>query len=348
VAGERVCVIGALSWVNERGDLLLVAEAITPVGEGAIAAQISEARARLRAEGLLDRPRRPLPRLPRAIGVLCGTEAAVRADIESVVAARFPGYPMVFTETNVSAPGAAQAMVETLKAMWSSGEVDVVIMARGGGDAAQMLPFSDEELCRAICESPVPIVSAIGHEGDRPLCDEVADLRCGTPSLAAAAVVPDQAALAAELAGLRHASRSAALTTLDRASGRLAAIEPWRALASGVSVASGRLGRAAHRLPLLHPARQLPSASQRLTAVEHRAPVRMRLQSQHTRLAAGRRHLEALDPTRVLTRGYAIVRTPDGQVLRRAGDTRTGSELDVQLARGRLTARVEEVDDGRP
>jgi exodeoxyribonuclease VII large subunit len=99
---------------------------------------------------------------------------------------------------------------------------------------------------------------------------------------------------------------------------------------------------------LLHPARQLPSASQRLTAVEHRAPVRMRLQSQHTRLAAGRRHLEALDPTRVLTRGYAIVRTPDGQVLRRAGDTRTGSELDVQLARGRLTARVEEVDDGRP
>jgi exodeoxyribonuclease VII large subunit len=348
VAGERVCVVGALSWTNERGALVLIAEEVSPVGEGAIAAQINEARARLREEGLLDRPRRPLPRLPRAIGVLCGTEAAVRADIESVVAVRFPGYPVVFSETNVSAPGAAQAITESLRALWTVADVEVIIMARGGGDAVQLLPFSDEELCRAICDSPVPIVSAIGHEGDRPLCDEVADLRCGIPSLAAAAVVPDQAALTAQLTGLRQAVLIGTRAAIERSAGRLETIEPWRALASGMTVATERLGRVAHRMPLLHPTRQLPSAGQRLAALDHRAPMRMRLQSERSRLVAGHRHLEALDPTRVLARGYAIVRTADGQVLRRAADTVAGRELDVRLARGRLGVRVEEVDDDRP
>src|SRR5204863_4358260 len=110
VAGERVSVTGALNWSVDRGQLSLVADEVVPVGAGAIAAMIADARRRLAADGVLDRPRRPLPRLPETIGVICGTDAAVRADIESVVAARFPGYPVDFVEVGVSGPGAVDAM----------------------------------------------------------------------------------------------------------------------------------------------------------------------------------------------------------------------------------------------
>ncbi len=202
VAGERVIVVGTLVWGNERGQLLLEAEEVTPVGEGAVAAMIAETRSRLEADGLLHQPGRPLPRLPRVIGVLCGADAAVRKDIESVVAARFPGYPLAVEETTVTGPGAAQAIVEALWRLCRRPQVDVVVLARGGGDSTALLPWSDEDLCRAVAACPVPVVSAIGHEADRPLCDEVADLRCGTPSIAAHVVVPDQRQLDDELAGL--------------------------------------------------------------------------------------------------------------------------------------------------
>jgi len=211
VAGERVCVVGSLGWQNERGQLQLVADEVTPVGAGAVAEMVAQARRRLQADGLLDRPRRAIPRLPRMIGLLCGSEAAVRKDVESVIAVRFPGYPMLVAETQVSGPGAAVSIMAALAALAAEPQVEVVILARGGGDATQLLAWSDEELCRAVCACPIPVVSAIGHEGDRPLCDDVADLRCGTPSLAAAAVVPDRAALLAELAGWRDQARTAVL-----------------------------------------------------------------------------------------------------------------------------------------
>ena len=196
VQGERVSVVGGLQWANDRGQLHLVAEEVAPVGAGAIAALIATTRQQLAAEGLLDRPRRPLPRLPAAIGVVCGADAAVRKDIESVAAARFPGYPLRFQETTVSGPGAALTIVEALAALVRRPGVEVVILARGGGDGPSLLPWSTEEVCRAVAACPVPVVSAIGHEADRPLCDEVADLRCGTPSLAATATIPDRDATA--------------------------------------------------------------------------------------------------------------------------------------------------------
>ncbi|MDP9072946.1 MAG: exodeoxyribonuclease VII large subunit, partial [Actinomycetota bacterium] len=177
VDGERVCVVGAMARFNERGDVQLVAEEVTPVGDGAVAAMIAEARRRLEADGLLDRPRRAIPRLPEVIGVVCGSEAAIRKDIESVVAARFPGYPMRVVETVVSGPGAAISIMDALDDLVAMAGVEVIVRARGGGDATQLLPFSDEDLCRALCRCPVPVVSAIGHDGDHPLCDEVADLR---------------------------------------------------------------------------------------------------------------------------------------------------------------------------
>jgi len=363
VAGERVCVVGALSWHNERGQLQLVADEVTPVGDGAVAAMVAEARRRLQADGLLDRPRRAVPRLPRTIGVLCGSEAAVRKDIESVVAVRFPGYPLRVAETLVSGPGAALSIMAALDQLAADPDVEVVILARGGGDATQLLPWSDEELCRAVCAFPVPVVSAIGHEGDRPLCDEVADLRCGTPSMAAAAVVPDRAALLAELAAWRARAGAAALVPLERAGRRLGAVDSRAAVSGAAGSAAGRLTHAAGRLRILQPHRQLAEARRRVAGVDCAAPARRRLdqagvrlgavdwqavagrrlEQATARLAADRRHLEALSPARVLERGYAVVRAADGTVVRRADRVSRGEALDIRLAAGRVAARVEEV-----
>ncbi len=365
VAGERVCVVGALMWINERGQLQLVAEEVMPVGDGAVAAMIADARRRLAADGLLDRPRRPLPRLPGAIGVVCGSEAAVRQDIESVVAVRFPGYPMQVVETQVSGPGAAISIIDALAALAAHPAVDVIILARGGGDATQLLPFSDEELCRAICRCPVPVVSAIGHDGDRPLCDDVADHRFGTPSLAAAATVPDRAALLAELAALQAVGALALQQRVESAQRRLAAIDTRQAARAGAAGAAARLEGIAGRLQLLHPRRQLLEAGRRLDAIDRRGPAaravavgaaglaaiewRRRVDDSMARaaarLSADGRHLHALSPTRVLERGYAVVRDPYGRVIRRAGQVAAGQQVAVQLSAGRLATRVEEVID---
>jgi len=340
---------------------------VTPVGDGAVAAMVAEARRRLDADGLLDRPRRPIPRLPSAIGVICGSEAAVRKDIESVVAARFPGYPVQVFVTPVSGPGAALSIIAALEEVAEAPAVEVVILARGGGDATQLLPWSDEELCRAICACPVPVVSAIGHEDDRPLCDEVADLRCGTPSLAATAVVPDRAALVAELAAWREQSRRAAARHVDAAGLRLAGIDTARAASAGLGLASGRLIRVADQLTLLEPRRRLPEAARRLAAVDRsgpamrglerasahlqgvdwRGPPARRVEQARSRLSGDRRHLDAVSPKGVLARGYAVIRTPGGQIVLDAAGLRQGDPIDVQLASGRLTARVEEVVDER-
>jgi exodeoxyribonuclease VII large subunit len=301
VAGERVLVTAAPVWLNDRGQLQLVAEEVSPVGAGAIAALLAEVRGRLVADGLCDRPRRPLPRLPRVIGVICGSEAAVRADIDSVVAARFPGYPVLYAETNVSGPGAADALARAVQALDQRTDVEVMVLARGGGDAAQLLPFSDEALCRAIARCRTPVVSAVGHEGDRPLCDDVADARFGTPSLAAAAVVPSLAELQAELARLR----------------------PRAALAAALAHAATRHERVGSRLALVHPQRRLAHARDRLEAAW--------------------RHVVALAPTRVLERGYALVRDDRGNVVRDPGQVPVGARIEIQLAGGRVTARIEGV-----
>jgi exodeoxyribonuclease VII large subunit len=321
VAGERVQVTGSLEWVHAWGALQLVADEVVPVGEGAVAAMIAEARSRLAAEGLLDRPRRPLPLLPRVIGVVCGNDAAVRHDIESVVAARFPGYPTIFREVSVSGPGAVDAVCAAIDDLGQRDGVDVIVLARGGGDTTQLLPFSDEELCRAVVASRVPVVSAIGHERDRPLCDDVADLRCGTPSLAASAVVPDRDALVDRVDGALARAAVAIGRRAELAARRLTAVDRDRAVLAGLERARARLDRANDRLPLVGPARALPSA--------------------RARLDAHRRQLDALSPQRVLERGYAVVRLrDDGAVVRDTSSVKAGMLVDVQVATGSFAAEV--------
>jgi len=347
VNGERVLVVGTLVWLNDRGQLQLEAEEVTPVGEGAVAALIAETRARLAADGLLQRPRRAVPRLPRVIGVVCGADAAVRKDIESVVAARYPGYPVWFEETTVSGPGSAVSIVEALLRVSARADVDVVVLARGGGDATALLPWSDEELCRVVAACPVPVVSAIGHESDRPLCDEVADLRCGTPSLAAHAVVPDRAVLYSAVDALVEQAMKALVARHDRGLGRLQRCEVSGALASAVLLAQSHLGHARQLLAWSHPTAVARAAHLRLEACDWRRPFASRVLSDQRRLRAVQSHAQSLSPQRVLDRGFAVVHRASGSVLREAGDVEPGELISVTVAHGRLTATVDAVEAGR-
>jgi exodeoxyribonuclease VII large subunit len=347
VDGERVLVIGALVWGNDRGQLVLEADEVVPIGEGAVAAMIVETRARLAVEGLLDRPRRHVPRLPRVIGVLCGSEAAVRKDIESVVAARFPGYPLYVEETTVSGPGAALSIVDALRRLSSRPDVDVVVLARGGGDATALLPWSDEELCRAVAACRVPVVSAIGHESDRPLCDEVADLRFGTPSIAAHAVVPDRLQLEGELAGLIDAAARLVDRRREIGGERLARVGVGNALAAGLQRASGRLQHAADRLEWAHPGPSLQSGRARLDRCDWRRPMSAQLQSSRGRAEALGRHARSLSPQHVIERGFAVVRRLDGTVVRGPEQVGPGERVELTVARGVIAARVEDDDGAR-
>lgn len=345
VSGERVCVTGSLQWSADRGQAQFVAEEVVPVGEGAIAALISETRRVLESEGLVGRARRRIPLLPRLIGIVCGSDAAVRKDIESVVAARFPGYPLRFEETTVSGPGASVCIVDALRKVSASSDVDVVIVARGGGDAPSLLPWSTEEVCRAIASCRVPVVSAIGHEGDRPLCDEVADLRCGTPSLAATAVVPDRSELVATLDACLVSATSGLAGIAGTAERRVAAADPRDALSTGLERASSRLAHAGRRFEDCRPSRRLDACRSRLAAAEYRRPLGEIVGRAVGRLAADLRHLDALSPQRTLERGYSITTVHGGRVLRNSSDVAPGDLISVTLAAGRLSARVTEVEE---
>lgn len=343
VHGERVLVTGRLEWQADRGSVLLLAEEVVPLGEGAVAAMVEAARQALAADGLLDRARRPLPGLPRLVGVVCGSEAAVRHDIEAVVAERFPGLPLRFRECTVTGGGAAGAIEAALADLLDDPAVDVVILARGGGDATQLLPWSDEQLCRAVAAAAVPVVAAIGHEGDRPLVDEVADVRCGTPSMAAALVVPRRTELEARLdAALAAADRQLG-RRVDLAGARLERSEPVRALGGAVARASSRLDRVGALVGAAHPAGSLQRARGRLARCDWHSPAAGATRRADLRLTAVGDRLGDLGPAQVLRRGYAVVRDEAGAVVRDPAVLVGGQRLEVEVAGGRFTAAVGEV-----
>lgn len=341
VNGERVMVVGQLTWGNERGQLQLEAEEVSPVGAGAVAALIAEVRGRLAAEGILERQRRVVPALPDVIGVVCGTDAAVRRDIESVVAARFPGYPVHFEETTVSGPGAAISITSALQRVVRVPGVAVVVLARGGGDAASLLPWSDEELCRAVAACPVPVVSAIGHEADRPLCDEVADMRCGTPSIAANQIVPDRRALC----GLLDAYASQVAATFgaryERTRERLARADVEPALVAGLQRARRGLKHSSELLVRAHPAPLARTGRRRLDACDWQRPAAATLRAASNHLGSLHAQAQALSPQHVVERGFAIARRADGSVVRSPADVGTGERLELVVAGGTIAVRVE-------
>jgi exodeoxyribonuclease VII large subunit len=268
--GERVHVFGRPELFEARGDFRMRALSIERFGLGDHLAALERLKKKLAAEGVFER-KRALPFMPRRIGLVTGNDAAAKRDVLTTMTSRFPAARIVVAETYVQGPLAANAMVDALGQICAAGEVDVIVLARGGGSFEDLLPFSDERLVRAVAACPVPVVSAGGHEQDTPLCDLAADARASTPTAAARLVVPDAAALTERLGRsraalargahgvlerrrqrithahqrLRHAPTLAVerkRARLEHAAGRLRALSPRATLERGYAIVRGEQG----------------------------------------------------------------------------------------------------------
>lgn len=254
--GERVHVYGRPELYEAKGDLRLRALSIERFGIGEHLAALERLKQALAAEGLFAAGRkRPLPRLPRKIGLVTGNDAAAKRDVLTAITARFPAAHVVVAETYVQGPRAALAMVDALRALCLEPELDVIVLARGGGSFEDLLPFSDERLVRAVAACPVPLVSAVGHEQDTPLCDLAADVRASTPTAAGRLVVPDLGELLEHLSRARAGLATGARRTLERQDRRLIESQARlrRAPALLVERRRARLEQAGARLRTLSP-----------------------------------------------------------------------------------------------
>ena len=215
--GDRVHVYGRPELYEAKGEFRLRALSLERFGIGEHLAALERLKQKLAGEGLFAPERkRELPFLPRRIGLVTGNDAAAKRDVLTTITARFPAANVLVGETYVQGPRAAGAVIETLGALCREPEIDVIVVARGGGSFEDLLPFSDERLVRAIAACPVPVVTAVGHEQDTPLCDLAADARASTPSMAARLVVPDLTDLLQRLDRARGGLERGTRRTLDR------------------------------------------------------------------------------------------------------------------------------------
>ena len=323
--GERVHVFGRPELYEQRAEFKLRALTIERFGAGAHLAALERLKASLAAEGLFAHERkRPLPFLPRCIGVVTGNDAAAKRDVVATIRNRFPPASVLVAETYVQGPRAAAEIVAAIGALCEQPGVDVIVLTRGGGSFEDLLPFSDERVVRAVANCPVPVVSAVGHEQDTPLCDLAADVRASTPTAAGKLVVPELS----ELYG-----------RLDRARGALA-----RNVRRSLEHDRQRLARSAERLRA-GPRMAVQREGLRLERTRERLRLAPALAVERKRAAlensAGK--LSALSPVKTLRRGYAIVRTDSGGVVGSRDDISPGAHVDVTLANGGFGARVEEV-----
>jgi exodeoxyribonuclease VII large subunit len=247
-------VFGRPELFEAKGDFRMRALSIERFGLGDHLAALERLKQKLAAEGVFER-KRPLPFVPRRIGLVTGNDAAAKRDVLAGITTRFPPANVVVAETYVQGPRAAVAIVDALRTLAARADVDVVVVARGGGSFEDLLPFSDERLVRAIASSPVPVVSAVGHEQDTPLCDLAADVRASTPTAAGRLVVPDLGELLERLDRNRGRLARAAQRTLGRERDRLALVHGRLRRAPSLAVERKRaaLAQSAARLRALSP-----------------------------------------------------------------------------------------------
>jgi exodeoxyribonuclease VII large subunit len=323
--GARVTLHAKFEFYPARGTLSLRADEIRQVGLGELLARLEKLKKLLGAEGLFARERkRRLPFLPGRIGLITGRASAAERDVLMNTKRRWPAVDFRVINVPVQGPTAVPQILEALKVLDADETIDVIVLARGGGSVEDLLPFSDEALCRAVFGCRTPVVSAIGHETDAPLIDYVADVRASTPTDAAKRIVPDLAEETRLIATARG--------RLDRAVGNL-------------------IDRERHRLDSI---RSRPVLAQPYVLLNQRADEIGRLQERSGRSLDHRlrsaaddlRHtvarLRALSPAATLERGYAIVQRADGHVVRAADEVSTGDTLRVRLADGELRASVKD------
>ncbi|MGD0074864.1 MAG: exodeoxyribonuclease VII large subunit [Candidatus Binataceae bacterium] len=361
--GMEVMVRGRASLYEARGALQFYAEEVQPRGAGALQLAFEQLKARLSAEGLFDAARkRPLPFMPRAIGLVTALGGAALHDMMTVLAERFPNLHLIIRSARVQGVGASAEVAEALDDLNRDGRAQVIIVGRGGGSLEDLWAFNEEVVARAIYRSAIPVVSAVGHEIDYTIADFVADARAPTPTAAAHLVVPRKADLkgrldetSATLAGAiestivshrRHLAQLGARVReprsvlrqirqrLDEASAAVteAVIAGIRARRQEILGLGARL-----RAPRIEiPRRELTTLEERLVVAGSRA-----VQAPRERLAALAARLDSLSPLRVLERGYAVVTdAASGRAIVDAATVSIGDELEIRLRSGRLRART--------
>jgi exodeoxyribonuclease VII large subunit len=322
--GARVTLHAKPEFYPARGSLSLRADEIRQVGLGELLARLERLKKLLAAEGLFARERkRRLPFLPQRIGLITGRASAAERDVLMNTRRRWPSVDFRVINVPVQGPTAVPQILDALKVLDNDESVDVIVIARGGGSVEDLLPFSDEALCRAVFGARTPVVSAIGHETDAPLLDYVADVRASTPTDAAKRLVPDLGEETQLIDVARRRLERAVLTLVERESHR---IESWRS-----------------RPSLARPELMVDQRAAEVTALRDRAvrslDHRLRRADDELRHTVAR--LRALSPAATLQRGYAIVQRADGHVVRAAGEVKIDDVLRLRLAEGELRAAVQ-------
>ena len=330
--GARVVVWAKPSFHPGRGTLALQVFEIRPVGVGALLARLEALRQVLAAEGLFaaSRKRRP-PFLPTAVGLITGRSSAAERDVVENARRRWPAVRIVTREVAVQGPLAAGQVIDALRELDADREVQVIVIARGGGSLEDLLPFSDEALLRAVAAARTPVVSAIGHEQDSPLLDFVADVRASTPTDAAKKVVPDVGEQAALVAQLRGRARRVVEHRLERETHALANLRGRPVLAT--------------------PLRDLDRRSEAVDALARRAfrCVTHAIDLAEREVTHASARLRALSPAATLDRGYALVQdAASGAVVRDPAILAARQRLHVRVAKGSFAAAVAEVAEVRP
>lgn len=368
--GQKVLVRARIGLYEPRGEYQLIVDHMEDAGLGALKRQFEELSAKLEREGLFATVRkRPVPGLPRRIGVVTSPTGAAIRDILHVLARRFPAVNVLIYPVPVQGAQAAADIIAALRLAGRRAECDVLILARGGGSLEDLWAFNDEGLARAIVASPIPIITGIGHEVDFTIADFVADVRAPTPSAAAEVAVPDAVEWLDAFVRLEvrlhrslrrrideHAKRlrwligRASLVSpsakLAQQSQRLDEVEQRlsRALRRRLSASRERLSWLTGRAALVSPAARVARQQLRLEGLRIRADRAWRQIARHARerLQPLMRTLNAVSPLATLDRGYAIVSTEAGEILRDAAHAKPGSIVEARLAHGRLRAKVED------
>jgi len=331
--GTQVIVFGKPNFYTGRGTFSLRVSEIRAVGIGELLARIERLRRLLDAEGLFDpRLKRSLPFLPDTIGLITGRASAAEHDIMAVTTGRWPAVRFSVRHTVVQGPNAVPQIVEAHRGLDADPAVDVIVLARGGGSVEDLLPFSDETLCREIARCTTPVVSAIGHEPDNPLCDLVADVRAATPTDAAKRIVPDTGAEQALVKDLRSRSARALRNWVNREQHAVTQLRSRPVLARPLEAIDAR-GEEIHRA--------------RRTA---RRDITRLLAAESDRVGHLAARLATLGPAATLARGYAVVQglptVGPPHVLHSVNDAPAGARLRIRVADGALTALSEgAVDD---
>ncbi|MFC5802552.1 exodeoxyribonuclease VII large subunit [Streptomyces formicae] len=321
--GARVVVHAKPEWYAPRGQLSLRAAEIRPVGIGELLARLEQLKRALGAEGLfaLDR-KRPLPFLPQLIGLVCGRASAAERDVLENARRRWPAVRFEVRNVAVQGVRAVSQVVQAVKELDEQPDVDVIIVARGGGSVEDLLPFSDEQLVRAVADCRTPLVSAIGHEPDSPLLDLVADLRASTPTDAAKKVVPDVGEELDRVQALRNRALRTVRGLLDREERGLA--------------------HALHRRVMEHPHRMVEEREHETDALvaRGRRVLGHLLDRADSELGHTHARVVALSPAATLERGYAVLQRADGSVVRAAEEVSAGEELRARVAEGEFGVTV--------